>query len=217
MSELSGRLPALAGCLECRRSPVLRGGPTGAPQPLLIAVTGPSGAGKSTLAHRWATLLGATIVHQDAFLLPAAEREGDSLLQKYDWGTFHEVLMHLLAHQPAGFSPFDAALRERRGWCTLAPRPMVPVEGITVLYCPLLQQTTSQAIYVDADSRLREQRQLARLDHEGQYRGVPAELMAVRIQAKKASEEPLVRAQRALCQRVIDTTPSLAGVASAAA
>jgi hypothetical protein len=151
------------------------------------------------------------------FLLPAALRAGDGLLQKYDWGLFHDVLTRRLAHQPAGFVPFDAARRERRGWCGLTPRPIVLVEDIAVLYCRLVQQTASKAVYVDADTSLREQRQLARLVEEGQYRGVPHDTVAARIRGKKVGEDPLVRAQLPLCQVVVDTAAAIAGAGGRAA
>ncbi len=176
----------------------------------MTVLVGPSGGGKSTAARYLARVTGAAVVHQDEFLIPREERRGPDLLAKFDRTEFERVVARLLVGRWAEFTPFDPIERRRVGRRVVEPAARLIVEGIVALFCPLVRFEASARIYVDAPVAMREQRQIERLDREGQYRGVPREEVLAAIAAKKITEDPIVRRQFGFCQWLLDTADLIA-------
>jgi len=185
-------------------------------------VVGPSGGGKSTLAVAIAGRLGAALLSTDDFLIPEAERTGPGLLAKYELGSLDAALAQLQAGRATEYVPFDQQTRQRVGHKVVAPSESggIMVEGIVALYAERVLATSTLALYVDAPPEVREARQLARIDSEGWYRGMPRADVEARIRAKRAAEDTIVHYQLAQCQYAISTagpSPSLVRVIGAAA
>lgn len=178
-------------------------------RPWLYALVGMPGAGKSTLARRWSDHLGGIVVHEDDFLIEPDRRTGPTLHEKYDLDAFGQAVADLLGGQPTTYVPFNLQSRCRLGWRRLEPKPFVVVEGVTALYCPLVQYTASLRVFLDAAPSIRHERQVVRLDEEGLYRDLPRAEVLARIFGKDAHEADVIRAQRALCDWEIDTTDGL--------
>jgi hypothetical protein len=113
---------------------------------LILAMVGESGAVKTSVAAELANWSGgdATVLRQDDHLLAVADRPTRGLWAKYDCDGLHAVLLDLIASRSACFSPFDPALRVRSGERVLDPRPLLILEGVTVLYCSLVRHANCQ-------------------------------------------------------------------------
>ena len=172
----------------------------------IVAIVGPSGAGKSTFARRVGTKFGSTVISQDDFLLPEGERAAPGLLAKYDWASLELVIGKLVEGKPAQFSPFHPGLRRRVGIAHVEPQPLLIVEGVAALFSSMIETNAHVRIYVDAPTRLRTQRQIERLDREGQYREIPREAVLAKIHGKKMSEEQIIREQVLRCEWLVDTS-----------
>jgi adenylate kinase family enzyme len=171
----------------------------------LIAIVGGSGAGKTTLARALAAQFDAVVVSQDWFLRPRPERPSPAFLDKYDFAAMEQALRRLLGGRTVQFAPFDQRTRARGGFITLEPRPVCIVEGVAALYSPLVRRRADVRIFLDAPATEREERQIRRLDEEGWYAGQDRGALRAAIQAKKTTEDPTIRRQAALGQRIVNT------------
>jgi uridine kinase len=152
--------------------------------PLIVAVDGYSAAGKSTFALRLADALDAAMVPGDDFyrVMDPAERvrlepwEGPD--RYYAWERMRDEALDPLRHgRSATYRPYDGgrnALEPRTK--TIAPRPVVIVEGLFVPR-PEFDSVNALTVVVVADSEMRRRRQLDRADapHEWLQRWDAAE------------------------------------------
>jgi uridine kinase len=177
--------------------------------PHLWSIVGQPGAGKSTYADRLAQRLGATVVHQDEFLIDPAKRKGSELTDKYDDPALNVVLDALLSGNTAEFVPFDVQERRRVGWQCLRPTPVIILEGVTILFNPGVRARTQVAIFVDAPPEIRAARQLKRVDQDGWYRDMPRKEIVARVFQKRLTEEPIIERQKAFCEWLLDTAETI--------
>jgi len=170
----------------------------------LIAVTGGSGAGKTTLARVLAAQLDATLVLQDWFLRPRPERPSPAFLEKFDFAAMERAVHQLLAGGRVRIAPFDQKTRSRTGDITLQPRPVCIVEGVAVLYSPIVRRLASERVFLDVPAGEREDRQIKRLDEEGWYVGQSRDETVAAILAKKTTEDPIILRQIRFADRIVN-------------
>lgn len=151
----------------------------GGDAPLVLGIAGGSGSGKSTIAKSLLAALpigAGVLLEQDHYYrsqshLPPSERE----LVNYDHPDSLE--MTLLAHHvdelKAGRSilrpSYDFAQHDRAAaGITLAPAPVLVVEGILVLADAELRKRFDVRVFVDTDADIRLMRRIRRdLEHRG--------------------------------------------------
>ena len=74
------------------------------------AIDGPGGGGKSTLAAQLATVLGATVISMDSFLLPESKYRVSAIAKNYDLDRFFfEVTEPLLENRDINYRVMDQA------------------------------------------------------------------------------------------------------------
>ena len=147
--------------------------------PLVLGIAGGSGSGKSTIAKSLLAALpigAGVLLEQDHYYrsqshLPQSERE----LVNYDHPDSLE--MSLLAHHvdelKAGRSilrpSYDFAQHDRApNGVTVAPAPVLVVEGILVLADAELRKRFDVRVFVDTDADIRLMRRIRRdLEHRG--------------------------------------------------
>lgn len=100
--------------------------------PLLLAIDGPCGSGKTWLAQRLAEAFGAELLHMDDFYLPIARRPADWQAipgGHMDFSRLRALLVPLGDGAGGSYRPFDCQSQTYLPPRTLAPRPLVIVEG----------------------------------------------------------------------------------------
>ena len=128
--------------------------------PLFVGIAGPSGAGKTTLAQHLldrlpgeAALFALDWYYNDLAAVPLEERGTTNFdhPEAIDWERFFDDFMLLESGEAAQAPVYDfsqhARLPETR---TIAPLPVVIVEGLHVLWQPALRAMLNFRIYVDA-------------------------------------------------------------------
>lgn len=138
----------------------------------LVAITGGSGAGKTWLADRLQRLFGvqAGRIMQDSFYrdrshLPAEERSRINFdhPDALDWECFRETLAAMAEGREVRVPVYDfgthcrAAVGE-----TVAPRPIMIVDGLWLLHRPEIRPLFSLGIYVHCPEEERLRRRVAR-------------------------------------------------------
>ncbi|GHO53164.1 hypothetical protein KSB_16390 [Ktedonobacter robiniae] len=145
-------------------------------QPLLVALDGRSGTGKSTIAQAIASRVEGIIVVGDDFYAGGNDDvwDGCSVREKVDkvidWQRMRaQVLEPLLANETAFWHPLD--FEPTIGWIgwkdetvKLEPAPVVLLDGAYSAR-PELADLVDLSVLVEADDKIRRQRQLVR---EGQ-------------------------------------------------
>ena len=193
--------------------------------PLLVGVGGGSGSGKSSLARALVTGLGpartALLTHdayyRDGSALPPEQRPGVNydVPEAFDQALFLEHLAALRAGLPVRPPAYCFVTHRRRGYAaTVAPRPIVVVEGVLLLWEPAVRATLDLRIYLDAPERVRLERRLARDTAErGRTTGaVLAQFAASVREAHRTYVEPT----RAMADLVLSTTGRLEPIAEVA-
>ena len=142
-------------------------------EPLLVGIAGGSGSGKSSLARVLVTTLGpaqATVLAHDAYYRdrsarPAAARATVNYdgPDAFDQALFLEHLRALRAGQAIRPPAYCFVTHCRTGYAdVVAPRPIVIVEGILLLWEPAVRAALDLRIYLDAPESVRLERRLAR-------------------------------------------------------
>jgi uridine kinase len=145
----------------------------GATRPFLIGVAGGSGSGKTTVAERLAGLIGdpeLALLRLDAYY-----RDGDGLTfeeraavnydhpDAFDWPLLLAHVQALADGLEVRVPVYDFATYERLPErTTIAPSRVVVVEGILVLYEPVLREQFDLRVFVDTDADVRFIRRLER-------------------------------------------------------
>lgn len=141
--------------------------------PFLIGVAGGTCSGKTTVAERLADLGGAgslTLIKLDSYYvdmpdLPLDEREKINYDHPaaFDFGLLNDHIAALSAGASVPVPIYDYVNYRRSGDVrTVAPAPIVVVEGILVLYEHSLRERFDLKVYIDADADLRFIRRLRR-------------------------------------------------------
>jgi len=147
--------------------------------PLILGIAGGSGSGKSTIAKSLLAALpvgAGVLLEQDHYYrsqshLPAGERE----LVNYDHPDSLELslLAHHVDELKAGRTiqrpSYDFAQHDRaKDFVTVAPAPVLVVEGILVLADAELRRRFDVRVFVDTDADIRLMRRIRRdLEHRG--------------------------------------------------
>ena len=142
-------------------------------KPFLIGVAGGSGSGKTTVAERLAGLIGEpelALLRLDAYY-----RDGDGLSfdereavnydhpDAFDWPLLLAHVQALADGVEVRVPVYDFATYERLPErITVAPARVVVVEGILVLYEPVLREQFDLRVFVDTDPDVRFIRRLER-------------------------------------------------------
>jgi len=115
------------------------------------AIDGPGGGGKSTLAGQLATVLGATVVSMDSFLLPENKYRVSAIAKNYDLDRFfEEVIESLLDGRDINYRVMDLATGalEAQKINVPAGSPVI-VEGVYSMELSF-RDAYSFSIFVDA-------------------------------------------------------------------
>lgn len=126
---------------------------TGTPnRPRVVGITGPVGAGKSALAAR----LGGCVVTTDDYLpdydrTPEHERD---LPDSSDLGSLAAHLALLRSNLPATLPVWSFQTHRRESWRTVAPAPLVVVEGIFALH-PRVRSQLDLCVFIESDVGVR--------------------------------------------------------------
>jgi uridine kinase len=163
----------------------------------LIAIVGGSGSGKTWLATKLAQALGprATRLSLDDFyrdrshLSPARRaRLNFDHPRAVDWVALENVLRRLRSGHSARVPCYDFATHCRLPRTrTLAPSPILLLDGLWLLRRPLLRRWFALSIFVDCPRRARLRRRLAR-DRRGRARS-----RASVLEQFRATVEPMHR------------------------
>ncbi|MFL6206940.1 MAG: uridine kinase [Acidimicrobiales bacterium] len=138
-----------------------------------IGVAGGSGSGKTTVAERLAGLIGEpslALLRLDAYYcdnghLPLEARAAINYdhPDAFDWALLVEHVDALAAGEAVDVPVYDFATYERLPDRTrVAPARVVVVEGILVLYEPVLRDRFDLRVFVDTDADVRFIRRLER-------------------------------------------------------
>ena len=193
--------------------------------PLLVGVAGGSGSGKSTLAHALVATLGparATLLAHDAYyhdhaaLAPQARATANyDIPEAFDQALFLEHLTALRAWRPVRPPAYCFVTHRRTGYTApVAPRPIVVVEGILLLWEPAVRAALDLRIYLDAPERVRLERRLARdVAERGRTTDtVLGQFMTTVREAHRTYVEPT----RAMADLVLSTTGRIEPIAEIA-
>jgi uridine kinase len=145
----------------------------GGARPLLVGVAGGSGSGKSSLARALVAALGparAAMLAHDAYYRDGAGRLDErpdtinyDVPEAFDQALFLEHLGALRAGLPVRPPAYCFVTHRRTGYAAVvAPRPIVVVEGILLLWEPAVRAALDLRIFLDAPERVRLERRLAR-------------------------------------------------------
>ena len=193
--------------------------------PLLVGVGGGSGSGKSSLARALVSALGparTAVLAHDAYyrdrsaLLPEHRPEINyDVPEAFDQVLFVEHLTALRAGRPVRPPAYCFVTHRRTGYApAVAPRPIVVVEGVLLLWEPAVRATLDLRIYLDAPEGVRLQRRLAR-DVAERGRTTDAVLAQFAASVREA-HRTYVEPTRAMADLVLATTGRLEPIAEIA-
>jgi uridine kinase len=142
-------------------------------RPFLIGVAGGSSSGKTTIAERLVELTGIdhlSLIKLDSYYV---ERHGESIEQRraanydhpdaFDWPLMNDHLAALVAGASVPVPVYDYAIHDRSDEVRVVkPARIVVVEGILVLWEPILRERFDLKIYIDTPADLRLIRRLRR-------------------------------------------------------
>jgi len=142
-------------------------------RPFLIGVAGGSSSGKTTVAERLAELAGErhlALIKLDSYYVDLGDRPlADRIVFNYDhpdafdWPLLNDHLAALSAGAPVPVPVYDYVQFNRSGTVRLVqPARIVVVEGILVLWEPVLRERFDLKIFLDTDADLRLIRRLRR-------------------------------------------------------
>jgi uridine kinase len=142
-------------------------------QPYLIGIAGGTGSGKTHFVQRVVSIVGrnrSAVIQQDSYYLdlsymPFSERERVNF--DHPSAVDFELLVSHLEELKKGLEvlvpAYDFSTHTRRPTAvSVAPRPLIFVEGIFVLHHEPLRTRFDLKIYLDADSEIRLQRRVSR-------------------------------------------------------
>lgn len=149
--------------------------------PFLIAMSGGSGSGKSTVAEALVETcrkVGVVIFHEDGYYWPMAhygpaetEEQRQAIIAKVNYDDPVSKETSLMARQLADLKAgvtieqpiYDYDLHDRKTeTLTIAPAPVIILEGIHALSVPELRPLIDLSIYVDTPDDLRLARRMRR-------------------------------------------------------
>jgi uridine kinase len=194
--------------------------------PLLVGIAGGSGSGKSSLAVALETALGsdrtARLAHdtyyRDRAAVPPPARTGLNydVPEAFDQALFLEHLQALRAGRPVAPPAYSFATHCRTGELpAVAPRPIVLVEGILLLWDPAVRAALDLRIFLDAPERVRLDRRLKRdVSERGRTtEGVLLQFAATVREAHRTYVEPT----RTMADLVLGTSGRLEPIVEIAA
>lgn len=132
-------------------------------RPLILGVGGCSGSGKTTLARELTTQLSATLLPLDFYYICLSHLPPDErALQNFDHpdSLEHKLLAHHIEELAEGRSikrpiyDFTTHTRVPNRTETIAPAPVLIVEGILALHYPHLRNLYDFSIYVNAPNEI---------------------------------------------------------------
>jgi uridine kinase len=199
--------------------------PERAAPPLLVGVAGGSGSGKSSLARSLVEGLGperASVLAHDAYYQdrsalppPARAAVNYDVPDAFDHALFLEHLEALRAWRPVRPPAYSFATHRRTGYGPpVAPRPIVVIEGILLLWEPAVRAALDLRIYLDAPERVRLERRLAR-DVAERGRSTDAVLTQFAATVRDA-HRTYVEPTRAMADLVLGTAGRLEPIAEIA-
>jgi uridine kinase len=142
-------------------------------RPFLIGVAGGSSSGKTTIAERLVELTGVdhlSLIKLDSYYV---ERHGETIEQRrsanydhpdaFDWPLMNDHLAALVAGASVPVPVYDYAIHDRSTEVrVVTPARIVVVEGILVLWEPVLRERFDLKIFIDTPADLRLIRRLRR-------------------------------------------------------
>lgn len=142
-------------------------------RPFLIGVAGGSSSGKTTIAERLAELAGerhVSLIKLDSYYvdLSAADLPTRTAFDfdhpdAFDWPLLNDHVAAVMAGAEVPVPVYDYVLYNRSGDVrTVRPTRIIVVEGILVLWEPLLRERFDLKVFVDAPADLRLIRRLHR-------------------------------------------------------
>jgi uridine kinase len=147
--------------------------------PLLVGIAGGSGSGKSSLARALVAALGpgqAVLLRHEAYYRDRPVGDGEGTAVSYDvpdaldQPLFLEHLAGLRAGRTIRPPTYSFASHRRAGeGLAVVPRAIVIVEGVLLLWDPVVRAALDLKIYLDAPEDVRIERRL-RLDGAGSRR-----------------------------------------------
>jgi uridine kinase len=193
--------------------------------PLFVGVAGGSGSGKSSLARALLAALGparAALLTHDAYyrdrgtLAPSARAAVNyDVPDAFDQALFLEHLAALRGWRPVRPPAYSFATHRRTGYApAVAPRPIVVIEGILLLWEPAVRAALDLTIYLDAPERVRLERRLARDVAE---RGRTTDAVLAQFAATvRDAHRTYVEPTRAMADLVLATTGRIEPIAEIA-
>jgi uridine kinase len=193
--------------------------------PLFVGVAGGSGSGKSSLARALLAGLGparATLLTHDAYyhdrgaLTPAARAAANyDVPEAFDQALFLEHLAALRRWLTVRPPTYSFATHRRTGYAApIAPRPIIVIEGILLLWEPAVRAALDLRIYLDAPERVRLERRIARDVAE---RGRTTDsVLAQFASTVRDAHRTYVEPTRAMADLVLSTTGRIEPIAEIA-
>jgi uridine kinase len=144
-----------------------------ASRPFLIGVAGGTCAGKTVICERLADLAGAdqlALIRLDSYQIDRTHQPWEVRVaanydhpDAYDWKLLNDHLARLATGKTVLAPSYDFTVHNRSEIVrSLAPAPVIVVEGILVLHDPALRARFDLKVYVDTDADLRFIRRLKR-------------------------------------------------------
>lgn len=142
-------------------------------RPFLIGVAGGTCAGKTMICERVAALAGVdqlALIRLDSYQIDRTHQSWDVRAtanydhpDAYDWKLLRDHLARLAAGETVLAPTYDFTVHNRSEIVrTVAPAPVIVVEGILVLHDAALREHFDLKVYVDTDADLRFIRRLKR-------------------------------------------------------
>lgn len=143
------------------------------PKPFLIGLAGGSSSGKSTVSERLAELAGEehlALIKLDSYYVRATDEPMDVRRARnwdhpdaFDWPLLNDHLAALTAGAAVPVPVYDYANYDRSDEVRMVhPAQIVVVEGILVLWEPVLRERFDLKIFLDTDADLRIIRRIER-------------------------------------------------------